>query len=99
MAKFLVDWSINGTTEIDAADKDQAKRLFEQIGRREHADNGDLEVLTGPETQEQREREWEEWKAGIGKGKKNDQPTRNTVPSSSGGDDVHPARGGAGGRG
>ncbi len=99
MAKFLIEWSINGTTEIEAADKGQAKILFEQISKREHAEDGDLEVLTGPETQEQREREWQRWRAGIGKGKNNDQPTRDAVPSSSGGDDVHPARGGAGGSG
>ncbi len=99
MPKFLIDWSINGTTEIDAADKEQAELVFNQISKREHAESGDLEMHAEPETQEDRESAWERWKALIDKGRKHDQPTRDTVPSSSGVPDVRVSRGGAGGGG
>lgn len=65
MAKYLIEWSICGTTEIEAADADQATLLFDQITMREHAENGLLEVLTGPETQEEKELEWERWRAAM----------------------------------
>ena len=65
MPKFLVDWSINGTTEVDAASKDQAQIVFEQISKRELIVDGDLEVHCEPETKEERECAWELWRAAI----------------------------------
>ena len=62
MPKFLVDWSINGTTEVDAASKDQAQLVFNSISKREHADNGDLEQHAEPETKEDREAWWARWR-------------------------------------
>ncbi len=63
MPKFLVDWSINGTTEVDADSKEQAQLVFNSISKREHADNGDLEQHAEPETQEDKEAWWTEFRA------------------------------------
>jgi len=65
MPKYLIDWNICGTTEIEAADADQATLLFDQITMREHVENGEFEVLSGPETKEERESEWERWRAAM----------------------------------
>ncbi len=97
MPKFLIDWSINGTTEIDAADKEQAELVFNQISKREHAESGDLEMHAEPETQEDRESAWERWKALIDKGRNNGQPRDDNLPSSGSGADVHSDRRSAGG--
>ncbi len=99
MPKFLIDWSINGTTEIDADDKHQAEFVFNQISKREHADNGDLEMHAEPETKEDRESAEERWKALIDKGRNNGQPRDDNLSSNGGGADIHADRRGAGGGG
>ena len=69
MPKYLIDWSINGTTEVDADSKDQAQLVFNSISKRELIDDGDLEVHCEPETKQERECAWELFRASIGRTK------------------------------
>ena len=77
MPKYIIEWSICGTYEIEAADKDEATAWFDNITMREHAENGLLERISGPETKEERESEWERWRAAsdaVSKEKKDHAP-------------------------
>jgi hypothetical protein len=65
------DWSISGRTTIEAENHDEAEAKFNQLSHQDLVDavtdaardSGALEVLNGPESEEDRERESRERRA------------------------------------
>jgi hypothetical protein len=54
MTKYTIGWSICGETEIDAASREEAEEMFNCLSNTELAAEGELEVLDGPECDEDR---------------------------------------------
>ncbi len=63
MAKYLVDYAINGTIEIEAANADEALTAFDNMTNSELGREGDVERLTDPQTKEEKAAEEAAWKA------------------------------------
>ena len=68
--KFLIDWSISGTTEIEADSPEEARFKFDQISNLDLASTTDeRDTLEGPSTEDERmtekeinERAWQRWR-------------------------------------
>lgn len=71
MTRYLIDWSISDTTEIEADSPEEAAHKFAQLSNLDLVSAIDTrEVLEGPNTEEDRRTEaemnaiaWEKWKA------------------------------------
>lgn len=55
MPKYLFEYAIAGEKTIEAENKDQARELFEMHSKDDLAAEGELELLSGPETKEERD--------------------------------------------
>jgi hypothetical protein len=63
--KYLIEWSISGTMEIEAENADEAQGAFDALSATDLVRYGydEVEILSGPETKAQRDAHWENWKA------------------------------------